>query len=123
MAVEKMAYSIQEASEAIGLHPNTIYGLVESGKLPAITLGRKYSYRSLSYQDGWPDNQIPTVSRGSGELKKRGTELMETEFVFIDKKSSARIALRFLSGKRTSNASMPVRDYCRRNAALRAGNS
>lgn len=41
MAVEKMAYSIQEASEAIGLHPNTIYGLVKSGKLPAITLGRK----------------------------------------------------------------------------------
>jgi len=31
MAVEKMAYSIQEASEAIGLHPNTIYGLVKSG--------------------------------------------------------------------------------------------
>ncbi len=41
MSVEKMAYSIQETSEAIGVHPNTIYGLVKSGKLPAITLGRK----------------------------------------------------------------------------------
>ena len=41
MTVEKMAYSIQETSEAIGVHPNTIYSLVKSGKLPAITLGRK----------------------------------------------------------------------------------
>lgn len=41
MAVEKMAYSIQETSEAIGVHPNTIYTLVKTGKLPSITLGRK----------------------------------------------------------------------------------
>jgi excisionase family DNA binding protein len=41
MSVEKMAYSIQEASEALGLHPNTIYNLVKSGKLPSVNLGRK----------------------------------------------------------------------------------
>jgi len=41
MSVEKMAYSIQEASEALGLHPNTIYSLVKSGKIPSISLGRK----------------------------------------------------------------------------------
>jgi len=41
MAVEKMAYSIRETAEAIGLHPNTVYELVQGGKLPALKLGRK----------------------------------------------------------------------------------
>jgi len=41
MAIEKMAYSIQETAEAIGLHPNTVYELVQQGKLPALKLGRK----------------------------------------------------------------------------------
>jgi len=31
MAVEKMAYSIRETAEAIGLHPNTVYELVQQG--------------------------------------------------------------------------------------------
>jgi excisionase family DNA binding protein len=41
MAIEKLAYSVQETAEAIGLHPNTVYELIKNGKLPAITLGRK----------------------------------------------------------------------------------
>ena len=41
MAVEKMAYSIKETAEAIGCHPNTIYELIASGRLPAIRLNRK----------------------------------------------------------------------------------
>ena len=41
MAVEKMAYSIRETAEAIGLHPNTVYELVQEGKIPSIKLGRK----------------------------------------------------------------------------------
>jgi len=41
MAIEKMALSIKETAEAIGLHPNTVYELVQSGRLPAVKLGRK----------------------------------------------------------------------------------
>jgi len=46
----------------------------------------KYSYRSLSYQDGWPDNQIPHRQPGQRRIKEARYGLMETEFVFIDKK-------------------------------------
>jgi excisionase family DNA binding protein len=41
MAVERMAYNIRETAEALGLHPNTVYELISSGKLPACRLGRK----------------------------------------------------------------------------------
>jgi excisionase family DNA binding protein len=65
MAVEKMAYSIQETSEAIGLHPNTVYGLVKSGKLPAITLGRKILISKLELSK-WLAGQSTPPAAGTG---------------------------------------------------------
>ena len=66
MAVEKMAYTIQEASEALGFHPNTIYGLVKSGKLPAVNLGRKIliSKMELSRWLAGQSNTPPAAGAG-----------------------------------------------------------
>lgn len=59
--VEVLAYTITTASEAIGVHPNTIYSLVRQGKLDA----RKSGARTLiptsplrSYIDNLPKAQI-----------------------------------------------------------------
>jgi len=41
MTTEKVAYSVRETAEALGLHPNTVYELISEGKLPALRLGRK----------------------------------------------------------------------------------
>jgi excisionase family DNA binding protein len=68
MAVEKMAYSIRETAEAIGLHPNTVYELVQSGRLPAVKLGRKIliSKLELAAWLGHSQSSQPTTD----ELKK-----------------------------------------------------
>jgi len=41
MTTEKMAFSVKETADCLGLCSNTVYELIKSGKLPAITLGRK----------------------------------------------------------------------------------
>ena len=41
MTTEKVAYSVRETAECLGLHPNTVYQLISAGKLPALRLGRK----------------------------------------------------------------------------------
>lgn len=46
--MEKLALSIREAAEALGLHQNTIYKMVEAGQLPA--------------------TRIDTTGRGKGKL-------------------------------------------------------
>jgi excisionase family DNA binding protein len=60
MSIEKMAYSIRETAEAIGLHPNTVYELVKSGKLPAITLGRKILVSKLELSKWLAGQSNPT---------------------------------------------------------------
>jgi excisionase family DNA binding protein len=37
--MEKLALSIREAAEALGLHPDTVRGMVETGQLPAVRVG------------------------------------------------------------------------------------
>ena len=63
MTTEKMAYNIRETAEAIGLHPNTVYLLVQEGKLPAIKLGRKILISKLELSKwlaGQSNNAPPT---------------------------------------------------------------
>jgi len=66
MATEKLAYSVQETAEAIGLHPNTVYELIKNGRLPAITLGRKILVSKIELQ-AWlkNGNQPPTGTANS----------------------------------------------------------
>lgn len=47
---EKIAYSVQEAAEAMGLHPNTVRKLIKEGNLPAIHLQRKILISCLELQ-------------------------------------------------------------------------
>jgi excisionase family DNA binding protein len=65
MSIEKMAYSIRETAEAIGLHPNTVYELVKSGKLPSITLGRKILISKIELQ-AWLKNGNQPPAAGAG---------------------------------------------------------
>jgi len=68
MAIEKMAYSIRETAEAIGLSPNTVYLLVQSKKLPAVKLGRKILISKLELS-AWLANSQSSQST-TDELKK-----------------------------------------------------
>ena len=68
MAVEKMAYSIRETAEAIGLSPNTVYDLVQSKRLPAVKLGRKILISKLELAT-WLANSQSSQST-TDELKK-----------------------------------------------------
>jgi len=68
MAVEKMAYSIRETAEAIGLSPNTVYDLVQSKRLPAVKLGRKILISKLELA-AWLANSQSSQST-TDELKK-----------------------------------------------------
>ena len=71
MSVEKMAYSIQEASEALGLHPNTIYNLVKSGKLPSVNLGRKILISKLELSKWLAGQSNTPPSAGAGRWSGR----------------------------------------------------
>jgi excisionase family DNA binding protein len=42
MTIEKMAYSVDETAEAIGVHANTVRKMIADGRLSAVSLGRKY---------------------------------------------------------------------------------
>jgi len=55
---EKVAYSVRETAEALGLHPNTVYELISDGKLPALRLGRKILV-SRSELEKWVAGRIP----------------------------------------------------------------
>ena len=48
MRDQKIAYSIEEASDLSGIGRNTIRRLVEWGKLPALKVGRKILIRNES---------------------------------------------------------------------------
>jgi len=66
MTTEKMAYSVKETADNLGLCSNTVYELIQSGKLPAIRLGRKILVSKLELQ-AWlkNGNKPPTGTAAS----------------------------------------------------------
>jgi excisionase family DNA binding protein len=59
MENKKIAYSVQEAAEAIGLHPNTIRKLIRDGRLPAVHLQRKILISRLELQKWLSNGNTP----------------------------------------------------------------
>ena len=55
---EKIALTVREAAEAISCHPNTVYELIASGKLPALRLGRKILVSRIELEK-WVANGTP----------------------------------------------------------------
>ena len=64
--IEKMAYSISETADSIGLHKNTVYKLVQSGRLPAVKLGRKILISKLELS-AWLAGQSSNNPPATGE--------------------------------------------------------
>jgi excisionase family DNA binding protein len=62
MAVEKMAFSVKETADCLGLCSNTVYELIQSGKLPAIRLGRKILVSKIELQAWLKDGNQPPAS-------------------------------------------------------------
>jgi excisionase family DNA binding protein len=62
MENKKIAYSVQEAAEAIGLHPNTIRKLIRDGRLPAVHLQRKILISRLELQKWLSNGGTPGVT-------------------------------------------------------------
>jgi excisionase family DNA binding protein len=58
--IEKLAYSPEETAQATGLHVNTIYTLLRSGKMPAIRLKRKFLISKVELEKWLAGNQTPT---------------------------------------------------------------
>ena len=41
MSTPKLVYTVAEAAEALGMHPQTVYAAVERGALPSVRVGRR----------------------------------------------------------------------------------
>ena len=65
MTTEKLAFSVKETADSLGLCSNTVYELVKSGKLPSITLGRKILISKIELQ-AWLKNGNQPPAAGAG---------------------------------------------------------
>ena len=45
--LDRLAYSVTEAAQVLGLGKTTVYGLMESGKLPFCRIGTRRRIRSV----------------------------------------------------------------------------
>ena len=52
MEIKRMAFTVDEVAESLGLHPNTVYKLVSENKLSHVKLGRKILISKTSL-DEW----------------------------------------------------------------------
>ena len=62
MATEKMAFSVKETADSLGLCSNTVYELIQSGKLPAIHLGRKILVSKIELQTWLKNGNTPPAA-------------------------------------------------------------
>jgi excisionase family DNA binding protein len=65
MATEKMAFSVKETADSLGLCSNTVYELIQSGKLPAIHLGRKILVSKIELQTWLKNGNTPPAGTGT----------------------------------------------------------
>lgn len=59
---EKLAYTVQEAADMLGIHRNTVYEEVHHGRIPSVRIGRAIRIPADGLQK-WLAGQQPTAQQ------------------------------------------------------------
>ena len=51
--------TLQEAAKALALHPDTVKKMAQTGRIPAVKLGKYWRFR-LSELDAWLKSKLPS---------------------------------------------------------------
>ena len=57
-SVDRQVYTPEEVARLLGLHSNSVYGLLKSGELPGLKAGRKWLISKRRFE-AWLDGREP----------------------------------------------------------------
>lgn len=70
--MERLAYRVSEAAEAIGVSRTTAYELIAANKLPAIRIGKSFRIPAEALRE-WVKRQTQSVASGpTGSTERTG---------------------------------------------------
>jgi excisionase family DNA binding protein len=69
MADSREVMNIRQASQYLGVSPDTLYKYVSEERIPAFKLGNRWRFKK-TLLDAWMEQQSSTETNGNGKKKK-----------------------------------------------------